>query len=220
MLVNFMVNNTDSPLKTIKTILLICSGLACVFPFAASLCVSAQADTVTIIISGKGSGSLGGTPFATQAFEWVLTYDTTNTYPGLPPGQSLFLNPISTISLHDTHPAPFIVNQEQGVYLDSSTGLYLASVLMSSGTPVSNILTIQGTPVWSGLTAPYQATSITSSDFSQFVNISTAGLGLLTMDTGTVTSVAAAPEPSIIALLAAAGTGLAIIVRSRKKRLV
>ena len=182
-----------TPMKAIRTILQICGGIACLLPFAASLSVPAHAETVTVVISGMGSGWLGGTPFATQPFEWVLTYDTTNTSPGLPSGQALYLNPVSTISLNTTHPVPFVVSQEQGVYLDSSTGLYLASVLMSSGIPISNILTIRGTPAWSGLTAPYLATSITSADFSQFVNISTADQGTLTFDSGTVTSVSTTP---------------------------
>ena len=211
-------------MKTIKTIMLMCGGLACVFLFAASLCVSAQADVITVTISGSGSGSLGGQAFAPQAFEWVLTYDTTNTYSGSNPslslGQVLFLNPLSSISLHDTHPAPLILDQAQGVYLDSNTGLYMAPVLMSAGDPTTNILTITGTPAWNGLSAPYQSTAITGADFSQFVNITTSGQGLLTMDnTSSVTSIATAPEPSGLTLLAIAGAGIALVARSRRKRL-
>lgn len=217
-----MLQNSVQSTKRGKSLRRICTVLCFAFPFAAGVCLSpAQAAVITITISGTAAGTPNGNTFDTQAFDWILTYDTTNTYSGpLDPGQSLFLNPVSEISLHDTHPDLFHITAEQGLFFDGSTNLYLAPVLMSSGSPTSNILTIQGNPSWSGLSGPYQSTSITSANFSQFVGIS-SDLGLLTMDdiSNAVTSVSTGvPEPSIMAILLATGAGWTCVAFCRKRR--
>jgi hypothetical protein len=205
-----------------KSLRRICAVFCITLPFVAGLCFSsAKAAVITVTISGTAAGTLNGNTFDAQAFDWILTYDTTNTYSGpLDPGQSLFLNPVSEISLHDTHPDLFHITAEQGLFFDGSTNLYVAPVLLSSGNPTSNILTIQGNPAWNGLSGPYQSTSITSANFSQFVGIS-SDLGLLTMDdiSNAVTSVSTGvPEPSIMAILLATGAGWTCVAFCRKRR--
>ena len=206
-------------MKIIKTIFSICVGLLCVSPFAASLCPSAQAETVTVTITGIGSGSLGDAPFASKSFAWSLTYDTTSYSSIWGVNQPIFLNPVSVITLQD-NPTPVNVTQEQGVWVYNTDQLWMAPISMVSGAPApenTNILTIKGDPAWNGFSQPYQSANITSADFSQFSGIST-DQGSLTMASGMVTSVAATPEPSSIALLAASGGGLALLARSRKRR--
>jgi len=183
-----------------KKFLLACSALFCVFPFAATLCNSAQAATITLTIAGTGSGSLDGNIFTDLSFQWVLVYDSTVFDSDWGANDPIFLNPTSTITL-DGVVNPISVTEDHGVWVSNNSSLLLGPVRMSGGTPGFDILRIEGESAWAGITAPYDSTSITSADFSQFTSIST-DQGLLTMNSGTVTSVSAVPEPATLSLLA------------------
>ena len=220
-----LLHSSSLPMKTIRNILLICSGIACVLPFAASLCVSARADVITVTISGTGSGTYGVTPFTNEAFHWNLTYDTNTAFyfEAWGPTWPTFVVSSSVITLEGEIPATINFTVAQGIWIEDTSSLSMAPIILNSGSdPAANydILDITGDPAWNGFTGPYPSTPSTgvSGNFAQFIAIDT-DQGPLTMDSSsTVTSVTATPEPSSIALLAASGAGLALLVRSRKRR--
>lgn len=205
-------------MKTTRNFLLV--GLFA-FSFVTGLGTNAQAEIITAKISGTASGSLDGNPFELQPFEWVITYDTAVTYPGLDPGQSLFLNPVSSISLHDTHPAPInIAPEDLGLFVWYTDTLYVSPVRMSLGSYLGNIVDIVGTPPWDGITGPYLSSSATAT-FPTASALIPTDQGILTFSAesnGSSASVTATPEPSSLALLAAGGAALALLARSRSRR--
>jgi len=197
-----------------KTILRICSVL--LFLFVAGLCVpSSQAAVITVAITGNLTGSLAGNSFDNQPFQWSLTYDPAV----ILEGQQIFLNPVSVITVGGN---PLNVTQDHGLWVNyDASYFFLAPVQMTNTLGVwssgYDLLRVEGTLPWAGITEPYTSSSITAVTFynPDTVPIST-DQGTLLMFSGDVSSVAATPEPSSLALLAVAGVALlAVFLRKR-----
>ena len=179
------------------------------------LCVFAQAGIVTVTIAGTGSGTLNGASFTDKTFEWVLMYDTTIYTTPWGADSPIFLNPDSVITLQGEADS-ISVTQDHGFWVGANWPghFQLAPILMTGNSPDGNILDAYGTPFWDGVSA-FTASSI-DSGFGQFIDITT-DQGLLTMNSGTISSVVAAvPEPaSAMMLIFGAGIGM-IVHRARR----
>jgi hypothetical protein len=174
-------------------------------------CAFAQADLVTLTITGNGSGTLGGVSFSSKMFEWALTYDTTLYAAPWGESQPIFLDPVSVLTLEGTT-NPINITQEHGVFVSGyANNFSCAPIRMTGNSASSNILSINGAAFWDGRSS-FTASSFSSAQFNQFNSIST-DQGLLTMSSGTVSSlVAAVPEPAT-ALILVLGGGLIALYR-------
>jgi hypothetical protein len=197
-----------------KNIFLVFGSSFGILFLAAALCPSAQASPITVTITGTGTGTLnsetlGITEFTNTGFVWTLIYDSASYNTdiwGL--YEPIFLNAISEITVQGIAD-PIHVTQEHGLWVqntahvhpDGLSYLWMAPVFMVDGGPHptrTNILTILGSIGWTGFTAPYQSNGSLDPDFSQFFDVATEQ-GLLSMTSGTVTSVTASAGGSAYA---------------------
>lgn len=170
-----------------------------------SCACGALAGTMTATITGIGSGSLDGISFTDQMFSWAITYDTT-VFTTEPFGTDvpIFLNPVSVITLQD-EVNPIGITQEHGLWVDTSgAGFSCGTIKMTGLVEGDDILDVDGTLFWDGVSI-FEFSSINSGFFDQFVDITT-DRGLLTMDSGTVSSfTAAVPEPASVMMIGLGG---------------